>query len=348
MLFASKSGDIAIWQQAQFPARWQGQGLYIMPGEDSSYIWQGYIPQRENPHIINPESGFIESANQRPVDSSYPYFIPGNYIVPRGITLGKRLAAMQQATPDDMKLLQNDYYSSTASTALPLFIKYLDTASFNDQEKKYLNELRSWDYIDLANSRSSTIYQAWFDSLKHILFDSEFALLNKPVVLPDEQTVIELLARDSSFRKIDDRTVGNENVSQQITNAFHKASLGLESEEKDDGLIWWKHRNPSIYHLLRTSVKPFARIGLQDGGWYNTINALTETHGPSWRMIVHLTTPTEAYGVYPGGQSGNPGSRFYENFVDTWATGKYYTLWIMKEEEANDKRVIGTLTFTNG
>jgi penicillin amidase len=64
-------------------------------------------------------------------------------------------------------------------------------------------------------------------------------------------------------------------------------------------------------------------------------------------MIVQLSNPTEAYGVYPGGQSGNPGSKFYDNFVDTWAHAKYYPLWVMKETEAKDKRIIGTLTFTN-
>ena len=26
MIFASKAGDIALWQQAKFPARWEGQG----------------------------------------------------------------------------------------------------------------------------------------------------------------------------------------------------------------------------------------------------------------------------------------------------------------------------------
>ena len=53
-VFASKTGDIAIWQQGKFPARWNGQGLYIMPGSDSSYMWQGFIPQPENPHAKNP------------------------------------------------------------------------------------------------------------------------------------------------------------------------------------------------------------------------------------------------------------------------------------------------------
>jgi penicillin amidase len=72
MLFASKSGDIALWQQANFPLRWKDQGLFVMPGQDSSYMWNGFIPQEENPHVINPAEGYISSANQRPVDSTYP------------------------------------------------------------------------------------------------------------------------------------------------------------------------------------------------------------------------------------------------------------------------------------
>ena len=58
---------------------------------------------------------------------------------------------------------------------------------------------------------------------------------------------------------------------------------------------------------------PFARPGLNVGGWGNTINAYGHSHGPSWRMIVHLTPETEAYGVYPGGQNGNPGSKYYDS-----------------------------------
>src|SRR5690606_33454226 len=112
-------------------------------------------------------------------------------------------------------------------------------------------------------------------------------------------------------------------------------------------LEWWKHKNPSIYHLLRTAFLPFGKQGLQVGGWNNTINAITTSHGPSWRMIVHLTDPVEAYGIYPGGQSGNPGSRFYDNFIDDWAAGKYYKIWFMQPEEVSDKRIISKISFTN-
>jgi penicillin amidase len=352
MLFASKDGDIGIWQQGKFPARWKGQGLYLMPGEDSSYKWQGYIPQPENPHVVNPAEGFIQSANQQPVDSSYPYFIPGNYIVSRGVTINQRLSALQQATPQDMMTLQNDYFNSLAEDMVPFMMRYVDQTKLNATEKKYLNEVKSWNFFATPDSRATTIYQAWMDSLKILVWEDQFSKILLPTlsggVRPDEQTLVEALLKDSSFKYVDNvNTPQVETIDHQITQALKLASISLAKEEKENGLVWWKHKKPAIYHLLRTSVMPFAYTDIPVGGWHNTINAMKSTHGPSWRMIVHLTSITEAYGVYPGGQSGNPGSPYYQNFVDTWAKGKYYTLWMMKQDEAGDKRVKGKISFSN-
>lgn len=352
MLFASKSGDIAIWQQAHFPARWEGQGLYIMPGEDSSYMWQGYIPQEENPHIINPSSGFIQSANQRPVDSTYPYFIPGHYHTARGIAVETQLQAMQGVTPDDMKRLQNDVYSPTAADAVPFFLKYINTHTLNATESRFLEEVKGWDFYAQAESKAVTIYQAWVDSLESVVWNDEFSQVPRALeypekYLPDEQTLLEALLRDSAFRFVDDiNTPDKETINQQVTKAFRQAVGGFGGNINSEQLAWWKFRNPSIYHMLRT-ITPFARSGIKVGGWGNTINAMKVTHGPSWRMIVHLTEPTEAYGVYPGGQSGNVGSKYYDNFINTWAQSEYYTLWMMKKSEAADKRIKWTMTFSH-
>ncbi|MBC7554110.1 MAG: penicillin acylase family protein, partial [Taibaiella sp.] len=65
---------------------------------------------------------------------------------------------------------------------------------------------------------------------------------------------------------------------------------------------------------------------LKIGGWGNTLNAAKPNHGPSWRMIVQMGKEIEAYGVYPGGQSGNPGSKYYVSFLNDWAAGKYYRI----------------------
>jgi penicillin amidase len=86
-------------------------------------------------------------------------------------------------------------------------------------------------------------------------------------------------------------------------------------------------------------MMPFARTGIPVGGNGNIINAVTKSHGPSWRMIVHMTDRTEAYGVYPGGQSGNPGSKYYDDYVNTWAEGKYNELWYMRAGDRGDKKV---------
>jgi penicillin amidase len=346
-VFASKNGDIAIGQQGKFPLRWEGQGLYVMPGEDSSYNWQGWIPQEQNPNISNPGEGFVQSANQRAVDSTYPYFIPGDYIAPRGISLYEQLSRMQNITVDDMKRLQNDNYSTLAADAIPFFIEHLDLHYLNDAEIKYLNQLKAWDYRVNAEAMAPTIYQAWFDSLEKQVLSDEFARVKKPFAWPDEQTIFENLKRDSAFRFIDNRTTPQiETLRQQVTTAFKLAAAGLMKEEAKNGLLWWKHKESVILHLLRESLLPFGRTNLKTGGWGNVLNAHTKTNGPSWRMIVHLTQETEAYGIYPGGQSGNPGSRFYDNFIDDWTLGNYYRLWMMKESETSDERIIGTLRFT--
>jgi len=347
MLVACKNGDIALWQQGRFPLRWQGQGLYVMPGEDSSYKWQGYIPQAQNPHIMNPAEGFIESANQRPVDSSYPYFIPGDYAASRGITISRRLSQMQGITPEDMMQLQNSIYDGFAAEAAPVLLKYVLIDSLNDKEKEYVNTLNGWDFNARADTEDETIFKTWWDSLYQTVWSDELSRVPIPSVNPDQQTLLEMLLRDSSLKYADNiNTPEVETLPMQVTNALHKAAQKLQALEKENSIAWAKQNNVSIYHLLRTAVLPFGRMGLEVGGCANAINAVHGTHGPSWRMIVHLTNPTQAYGVYPGGQSGNPGSRFYDSFIDTWATGKYYTLWMMKPSEKSDKRVIGTLVFS--
>ncbi|MFL5773549.1 MAG: penicillin acylase family protein [Flavisolibacter sp.] len=345
-VFASKTGDIALWQQAKFPARWYGQGMYLMPGEDSSFLWQGFIPQEENPHAFFHDAGFLESANQRPVDSSYPYFIPGNYINARGVAISRKLENMNQIQPEDMMKLQNDYFSVFGKAASEMLLKFVREDNLDTDSKRYLETVRDWDFNASPASTGVTVYQEWFDQLETLVWQDEWDKFKLKMNYPDEQTLLEWINRDSAFRYIDNvSTPEKENIYQLVTKALQNATINLKVEEHDGKLAWTRHKDPTIYHLLKDGVMPFARK-VAVGGWSNTINATTKSHGPSWRMIVQLSSPVEAYGVFPGGESGNPGSRFYDNFVDTWATGKYYRLWVMKENEMNDKRIIGKIFFT--
>ena len=56
-------------------------------------------------------------------------------------------------------------------------------------------------------------------------------------------------------------------------------------------------------------------------------NAMKEKFGPSWRYIVEMKeNDIQAIGIYPGGQSGNPGSSNYDNLIDQWKDGEYLNL----------------------
>jgi len=167
------------------------------------------------------------------------------------------------------------------------------------------------------------------------------------VVVPNQQTLLEALLKDSAFKYADNvNTPQRETWFDDVTTALAKASVELAKEEKQGKLEWARHKSSRIYHLLRTNLVPFSEP-IPAGGNGDIINATTVSHGPSWRMIVQLTQTTEAYGVYPGGQSGNPGSKFYNNFVNTWVHGQYFSLWMMKRNETSDKRVKWTINFSN-
>jgi len=90
----------------------------------------------------------------------------------------------------------------------------------------------------------------------------------------------------------------------------------------------------------------FSRMHLPIGGGAKIINATKETHGPSWRVIVHMTDKTEAWGVYPGGQSGNPGSKYYDQFEDQWAKGGYNALWLMTANDKQSPKAKWKITFS--
>ncbi|MDZ4795528.1 MAG: penicillin acylase family protein [Bacteroidota bacterium] len=344
-VFASKGGDIAIWQQGKFPARWDRQGLYVMPGQDSSFMWQGFIPQAENPHSKNPAKGFLQSANQRPVDSTYPYYIPGSYITARGITIERKLIAMSGITPTDMMQLQNNYFNTMAEDVRPILLRYIKESELNATEKKYLDLFKGWDLMASPDSKGQTVYQCWMDSLMVGIWKDELSRTNPQSPWPNEQTTMELLNRDSAAVFIDDiNTTQKETLFDVVTLALKKASVDLAKDEAEGKLAWTKFKNATVYHLIK-DLTGFSRPGLNVGGNGNIVNAVTHSHGPSWRMVVQLTTPTEAYGVYPGGQSGNPGSKYYDDYLDNWVKGAYNKLWFMREGDRTDKKVKWVMKF---
>lgn len=344
VVFASKSGDIAIRTQGEWPAKWKGQGDFVMPGSDSSYMWKGMIPDSETPYQYNPERGFVSSANQRPVDSTYPYYLGREYPTPRGVIINRKLAAMQQVTPQDMMAMQTDNYNVFAEMARPIFLKNINTAALTAEENKYFSLLQNWDLRNDVNSTGATVFVLTWDKFKPAVFDDEFANAPQPIQRPFESTLLEGVLKDSAFKFLDNvSTAQIETLADITTLAFKNAVVDLKAAETAGKLEWAKYKGTTVAHLAK--IPAFSRGKLPIGGGNNIINATRDNHGPSWRMVVSLTQQTEAFGIYPGGQSGNPGSKYYDNFVSDWAEGKFYTLWMMTKAETADPRVKWKMTF---
>ena len=342
--FACKNGDIAIWDQGEFPAKWKRQGDFVMPGTDSSYFWQGMIPQEENPHIVNPERGYVFSANQLPVDSSYPYYLGGSYPPYRAWEINKRLSGMNNITPEDMMKLQTDNYNVFGEMALPVLINNTDITKLNADEKKYFDILKTWNLNNDPDSKGATLFVLTWDSLENKVWNDEFSKSNLQMMVPHESTLLDDIKKDSSFKFLDDiNTPQVETLQDDVTAAFKQAARVAKTAEGDGRLEWGKYKDTKILHLAKLDA--LSRLHLPIGGGTNTINAANNQHGPSWRMIVSLTPQTEAWGVYPGGQSGNPGSKFYDDFVNTWAAGQYNSLWIMKAADATSSKVKWKMSF---
>lgn len=346
-IFANKNGDISIRVQGEWPAKWKGQGDFIMPGFDSSYLWQGMIPQDEIPFQYNPERGYVSSANQKPVDDKdYPYYIGRNYPIFRGMEINKRLNDMNDISVQDMMELQTDNYNLVAEFTRPLLLKAIQVNELNPVEKTYLDLLNEWNLRNDPGSKGATVYELLWNNFYKAVYDDEYVKAPEVILRPSENSLIEAIINDTAYKFIDDiTTTQTETMSDIVTSSFKKASEQLKKLDDRGRLDWEKYKSTQINHLSK--LNPFSRKNLPIGGSKYSINATVTTHGPSWRMIVDLSGNTEAFGIYPGGQSGNPGSRYYDDFIDFWVEGKYYPLWLMTKEEQDDNRIKWKIKFSS-
>jgi penicillin amidase len=345
-VFASKTGDIAIWQQGDYPAKWRRQGDFFMEGSDSTYLWKGIIPQEENPHMKNPSRGYVSSANQLAVDTSYPYYLGNSFPVYRGYSINKNLDAMTGIKPADMKRLQTDNYNILAEFSRDILL-YTDENKLTADEKKYFSIYKAWNLRNDPQETGATVFVLWWSELEKAIWSDDIDSAKLPLPWPNESTLVESLHKDTAYHFIDNNyTTAKETLRDVLLISLEKATDKLKKAEAEGNLEWARYKDTKVQHLLK--IPAFSRLHVPVGGGRGVINATKEDHGPSWRMVVHLSDVTDAYGVYPGGQSGNPGSQYYDNFIDTWANGDYYTMWMMKRSDGIDKKVKWTMRFTKG
>lgn len=345
-VFASTEGDIALWVQGKLPNKWEGQGKFLMDGSKSENDWQGFIPQPFNAHTKNPERGFVSSANQQPVDEAYPYFVYNDgYETYRNRVINDFFSSKDTFNIQDFKDLHNNNYNLKASELIPYMLETMDISNLTAEENEIYNLAKTWQYNNDMEEIGPSIWNAWWNILYDMVWD-EFDVKNTVLNAPFTYQTIYLLKTkgDDAFMDIIE-TPEIETAKDLFKLSFSKAVKKLNSWKAENGdLNWVKYKGTFAGHLLQ-ALPAFSRFDIPIGGGKNIVNATSENWGPSWRMIVEMTSPPTALGIYPGGQSGNPGSKYYDNFIDDWAAGKYHSLNFLQNDTATNV-IIGTQTLT--
>ncbi|WP_282955924.1 penicillin acylase family protein [Gelidibacter algens] len=343
-VFASTQGDIALWIQGKFPNKWEGQGKFLLDGSNPQHDWQNFIPQAFNAHTKNPERGFVSSANQHPVDESYPFYVFNDgYETYRNRTINDFFRSKDKFDIQDFKNLQNNNYNLKASELLPYVFANMDTSSLNTEEMDILNTIKMWDFYSEIDQLAPSIWESWWTKLSEIIWDEYDA---DPLVMdkPFTYQTIEMLKNQPEDELMDIvSTPEKETAKDLFLITFKETAKELVEWKAAHGdYNWSAYKATFVGHLLQ-ALPAFSRFDVPIGGDYNTVNAASKNHGPSWRMIVEMTSPPIGYGIYPGGQSGNPGSKYYDNFIDQWAAGDYISLLFMQDQDAK-KDIMATQT----
>lgn len=331
-IFASAQNDIAITPNGKFPLKWKDQGKFILDGSQPSNDWQGWIPAAQNPTVKNPPRNFVSSANQSSTDPSYPYYINWEFApYERGQRINDRLAAMNNITADSMRVLQSDSYSLTAENLLPFVLPLVDNTKLNASQKEAFNLTSKWNRYFEANAIGASIFDLWLKRLNDDIWKDEFTIADIPMRFPSRDRTIAMIQKDPKAKWFDNvLTPQKETLADLVNESFKFTCDSLERKFGPIGKNWyWGNvKGTNVPHLAK--IPGFGSKKLLIGGAKSTVNAISETNGPSWRMVIELGKTPKGHGVYPGGQSGNPGSRFYDNMIDTWAAGQLYDLYFMQ------------------
>ncbi len=333
-IFASKDNDIALWIQGKIANKFNEQGKFVMDGSNPYNEWQSFIPQEHNPHVRNPERGFVSSANQHPTDENYPYYVyDPTYETYRNRVINDFFRSKETFSVQDFKDLHNNNYNLKAAEVLPTFLSMI-ASEVNSNTEGYFTTLSSWDYYNHTDAIGASVFEALWNEFYYLVWDE---LINSELALqlPDSYQTIWLTKYHSNHDFFDlQSSAETEDAAAIARLAFNEAAKKLEAFKKSGkSLDWASYKGTQVGHLLQ-ALPAFSRFNIPIGGNKSIVNATSKTHGPSWRMIVELDSETKALGVYPGGQSGNPGSRYYDSMIDTWAAGDYFELLYLPNSQA--------------
>lgn len=367
VVYADRAGNIGYVMAGAIPIRAQGQALLPAPGWTGEYEWTGYIPFGDLPQTYNPEQHFIVTANNRVIDDNYPYYITHEWLNGyRAQRIRDLLTSKQQLAIHDMATIQSDQYSLPAAAIVPHLLRLQVNTPL---EKAALDKIRQWDLVLSAESVAAAIYMTFLRRLELLVFQ---------VLLGDDETLLHqflgvgstILASTNGYasrqrpllirllNQHDDAWFHNSAVpngphswDEALNSAFYAAVDELRNRLGDDITRWSYGRiHQMTYTHTLGAVKPlnliFNRGPFPVGGDIDTVNMGAVMPNkpeevvtvPSFRQIVDLADLNNSLSVHAPGQSGQPASRHYDDFIPLWLAVEHHPMLFARDAiEAQSK-----------
>lgn len=340
MIVADTSGDIAIRSTGYFPIRADSaRGNTIFDGSTRRTDWLGYRPLNRYPQSVNPNQGYLASANQQPIDplDDKLYFgVDSHYEIWRALQINRLLRSDNRMTADKMRTFQTDPGSVRADLLVPPFIEAanaeLAVSNADGPQNTSLRAahklLSEWDKRYTRNNTGARLFETALNFTSLLLYDELIPSGGtRPSPLPSESRLLELIADSSNSWWDDKRTTSiREGRNTILARALSMAYDSLTVQYGDPNITaWtWSRVAPAKpMHLLRLDGfnAPATPIDGGRGTLNPSVAAKRANFGASWRMVVEFGPNPIIHATYPGGQSGNPASSRYLDRLEQWGNG---------------------------
>ena len=342
-VFASKDGTIAYKANGQIPLRKQGDGQLPVPGDSSDYGWEGFIPWDELPTVVNPEEGFIATANNEVIGEEYPYHITDFWAQPyRFERIKEVLEANDSLTVEDMMNLQMDQHNLYAREFLP---DLLTSIKSMDKDKKYsevIALLEDWNLVDAKELGAPLVFHTLMLQLQEVLFKEQMPedMYN---MMYGKFNITDQLLRKTYAGETSIWMEEQGGVDAAVYKAFERTVAQIEDQFGKTVSKWqWGDFHQLTFDHSLGSASPilaayFNAKKVPIGGSKVTVQAADNdlagnvNHGASWRFVADVGDLSSAYHIVGPGQSGHVKSDWYQDQVMDWANGNYHETFVQKE-----------------
>ncbi|KGX84299.1 penicillin acylase family protein [Pontibacillus litoralis] len=345
-VFASQDGTIAYKANGKIPIYSNGDdALLPLEGWKAENEWDGYIPWDELPRVVNPDKGYIATANNKVVGEDYPYHISNNWAQPyRYKRIAQVLEQGDDFTAAEMKNLQMDQHNLQGEEFVPIFLEHVDQGALSDEEQKAIAILKEWNYVDAVDGAAPLIFHTWMQTFSKQLYEEDIPeemikLFNGRAQTTDE--LIRQAHRGEEVIWIEEQG----GLRQALTIALEETVAMLSEQYGSDATKWkWgDYHQVSFEHPL-SSVSYLERFfnpkdPIPVGGSKVTVMAAAYEedtgivdHGASWRFVADTADLTQASHTVSPGQAGHFRSEWYHNQRDQWVTGEYHQTKVKQYE----------------